>query len=622
MPVKLNFKFIVIMLLAVHSYGQRVAHKEVLLPQATHHECCGDSIVRKDFHRCGSTLYRALEEKRNPEIIQERRKLEIQSQQWIKSYRTEPIIIPVVVHVVYHHERPDQNISEAQIISQIEALNRDFRRLNSDTVNTPEIFKGVAADAWIEFRLARRDPFGNPTNGITRTPTTVSSFTMEDDNVKYDSRGGKNIWSRDKYMNFWVCDLEAGLLGYAQYPGGFSQSDGIVISYRNFGTMGTVRTPYNQGRTVTHEVGHWLNLVHTWGDEDNCEATDFVEDTPNQETHYYRCPEFPQISCGTEDMFMNYMDYTDDHCMNIFTLGQKQRMHSTLNGFRAPIQRSDALNDPIDQHVYCEMYNTQLYSASLYNYRTSEGGYATGTNEYNDKAKAQFFANELQMTMVNGGEIAFGHAFDAGGSAYAAVWRADRNNNPIGIPLALKEIPLSEIVADIENFNFTTFSFDQPVSISGPFYMGVVLPATPQDTLAILASDVTSDVNAWELQSNNRWYNFLTSWEGSLNVNLAVFPHVCQYGQAPQQELIFSIGPNPVTDHSLNMYFSNYTVGDNIVVEMFDISGRRVLVTEETEIRPLLIYNLAHLQQTGLFIIRITGENINIRRKILVLNPQ
>ncbi|NJO45318.1 MAG: zinc metalloprotease [Oscillatoriales cyanobacterium RM2_1_1] len=252
--------------------------------------------------------------------------------------RTDVRTIPVVVHVVYHSASPEQNISEAQIQSQIEVLNRDFRAKNPDITGVPEAFKSLVTDARIEFTLATTDPQGKPTNGITRTATTATAF-MDDDAVKYSLRGGINAWPGDLYLNIWVCQLGAGLLGYAQFPGGSTETDGVVITYTAFGTMGTAAAPFNLGRTATHEIGHWLNLRHIWGDDgDGCHGSDFVDDTPNQAGSNSGRPTFPRITCNNGpngDMFMNYMDYTDDGAMFMFTAGQVLRMHAVLDYERA-----------------------------------------------------------------------------------------------------------------------------------------------------------------------------------------------------------------------------------------------------------------------------------------------
>jgi hypothetical protein len=254
--------------------------------------------------------------------------------------------IPVVVHVVYR--TPAENITTAQIRSQIAVLNRDFRGRNADRKKTPAVWKGMAADALIEFVLAKRDPAGNPTTGITRTQTDRSFFTY-DDGVKSAASGGAPPWPSAKYLNIWVCTLGGGLLGYAQFPGGPAATDGVVILNTAFGRKGVTRPPFNLGRTTTHEVGHWLNLRHIWGDDAApfaCQGSDHVDDTPNQEGPNYGKPSFPNISCSNGpngDMFMNYMDYVDDEAMFMFTPQQVMRMHATLDGPRKAIGRDPAL---------------------------------------------------------------------------------------------------------------------------------------------------------------------------------------------------------------------------------------------------------------------------------------
>ena len=182
------------------------------------------------------------------------------------------ITIPVVFHVVYASSA--ENISDAQIQSQLDVLNDDFRRLNADADNTwPQ-----AADTEIEFCLASFDPQGNPSNGILRVPTTVSGFGTNDA-VKSSSSGGSDAWPAGDYLNFWVCNIGGGILGYAQFPGGSDATDGVVCGYQYTGTIGTATSPFDLGRTATHEVGHWLNLRHIWGDG-ACGASDFVDDTP------------------------------------------------------------------------------------------------------------------------------------------------------------------------------------------------------------------------------------------------------------------------------------------------------------------------------------------------------
>jgi hypothetical protein len=245
--------------------------------------------------------------------------------------------VPVVVHVVF--QTPEQNISDQQIAGQIDALNRDYRLKNPDVANVPPPFEPLATDVRVNFALAKTDPQGNATNGVTRTQTTVSSFS-DDNKVKLAASGGHDAWDATRYLNIWVCELGGGLLGYAQFPGGPAETDGVVILHQAFGTTGTATAPFNLGRTATHEIGHWLDLHHIWGDRTDCQGDDLVADTPRQQQPNFGTPTFPHVSCtnGPDgDMFMNYMDYVDDEAMMMFTAGQVVRIQAALDGPRNAI---------------------------------------------------------------------------------------------------------------------------------------------------------------------------------------------------------------------------------------------------------------------------------------------
>jgi len=244
------------------------------------------------------------------------------------------VTIPVVFHVIYANET--QNIPDSEILEQLQVLNDDFRRTNADQDNIwPQ-----GADTEIEFCLATRDPNGAPSDGILRVPTTVSSFGSNDA-MKFTAQGGSDAWPASDYLNFWVCNLGGGLLGYAQFPGGPAATDGVVCGYPFVGIDGPGAGAYNLGRTGTHEVGHWLNLRHIWGDGP-CGTDDFVADTPESDGPNYGCA-LGHISCSTDDMVQNYMDYSDDGCMNIFTQGQGDRMQATFapGGSRASLLASN-----------------------------------------------------------------------------------------------------------------------------------------------------------------------------------------------------------------------------------------------------------------------------------------
>ena len=256
------------------------------------------------------------------------------------------IRIPVVVHVV-HNGQPigeGPNISEAQVQSQIEVLNEDFRRTEDSNGFNPN---GV--DTEIEFYLATEDPEGNtlPEPGIHRfnggTPVWPTGIlTTVDSQLK-----PATIWDPNRYFNIWTVNfggfIGRSLLGYAQFPNnsglpgldeieGGAETDGVVVGYQYFGSAEKGDFPvlhpiFNLGRTTTHEVGHWLGLRHIWGDGD-CAVDDFCEDTPISDGPNSGCE--AASSCGSEDMIENYMDYTDDRCMSLFTQDQKDRMIQVL----------------------------------------------------------------------------------------------------------------------------------------------------------------------------------------------------------------------------------------------------------------------------------------------------
>lgn len=224
------------------------------------------------------------------------------------------IEIPVVVNVLYRTAA--QNVSAAQIQSQIDVLNKDFSATNADYNLTSTYNSVKSGDVRVRFVLDQ----------VVRKSTNKKSWGLND-GMKKSSQGGINPTSPTTKLNLWVCNLSSGYLGYAQFPGGSSATDGVVIDDNAFGTTGSAAAPFNKGRTATHEIGHWMNLRHIWGDA-NC-GNDQVGDTPLHNTANYGCPASGHKSTCTGtpvEMTMNYMDYTDDGCMYMFSAGQKTRM--------------------------------------------------------------------------------------------------------------------------------------------------------------------------------------------------------------------------------------------------------------------------------------------------------
>ncbi len=237
------------------------------------------------------------------------------------------INIPVVVHVIYNVNKPQENISDAQIASQIRILNDDFNAQNNDVSGVPAEFADLVADSDFSFSLVQT---------IRKSSTKTSWGT--NDAMKRSSSGGSDPVDPENKLNIWVCNIGGGILGYAQFPGGSPDTDGVVVGPQYFGDEGYVQAPFDKGRTTTHEVGHWVNLRHIWGDG-RCRQDDFVADTPTSDGPNYGCPSYPTVNCRSNDMTMNYMDYTDDGCMYMFSEGQKSRMRSIFasggprNGF-------------------------------------------------------------------------------------------------------------------------------------------------------------------------------------------------------------------------------------------------------------------------------------------------
>ena len=299
----------------------------------------------------------------NPAFLEQYNKIEKQVKEYKRLYTSsnstqrlvDPngnITIPIVVHIIHGVGQAigtGTNLSDAQVQSQIDVLNEDFSRMNPDAGLTPNAFTGVASNTMITFRLACQDPNGFGTTGITRTASPTTNFTGN--NMKFNSSNGRDAWATDRYLNVWVVQGFAGnAIGFAQPITQFSSSpntDGVVVRADCFGRGAgfTLLPQFNLGRTLTHEVGHWMSLIHVWGpnngnptDTQTCNDSDECNDTPNQLGPNFNIPALNTASCGNGgDMFMNFMDIPDDVVLNLFTNDQRVRMRSVfmLGGVRA-----------------------------------------------------------------------------------------------------------------------------------------------------------------------------------------------------------------------------------------------------------------------------------------------
>lgn len=345
------------------------------------HYVNGQSQVRK----CGfEKIYQS--QKNDASFIQTQANLaQKNSQAQLKSQTI--FIVPVVIHAI--NRTTADSISDAQILSQIQVLNSDYRKLNADTTNVESGFS--KADVRIEFCLAQRDPNGNATDGIIRYQTTIDDIG---DGTQYLQLAP--IWDRNRYLNIWVCDLGAVNAGYAYSPGAAADRDGVVIHYSNFGNIENVQDDYDLGRTTTHEVGHWFNLRHPWGDDNpvSCASDDGVADTPNQGRTYFGCPTPPDSSCGSKDMLSNFMGYVDDACMGNFTEGQKRRMRTALVNARSELLLSNAC-------LPVGLEETQLLESSSIYPNPSKGQFTLAIKDKKTINKLQINAYDIEGKAVN-----------------------------------------------------------------------------------------------------------------------------------------------------------------------------------------------------------------------------
>lgn len=289
-----------------------------------------ESLAELPPHRqCAAIEVLETQMKADPKFRARLENIELQTREFIESGRTDvtgQITIPVIVNVIYRTDM--ENIPMEQIESQIDVLNEDFNAQSAGIENIPGRFENRVADMDMNFVL----------QGVNRKFSNREVWSLNDD-MKRTSEGGLDPVSPENNLNIWVVNkiMNDGklILGYAQFPGGDPATDGVVVGFNFFGRTGFVSAPFDQGRTTTHEIGHWLNMRHIWGDDD-C-GDDLVGDTPPHDTFNYGCLSYPHLSvCNDKpELTMNFMDYTDDACMYMFTKGQKYRARSLFDPKRA-----------------------------------------------------------------------------------------------------------------------------------------------------------------------------------------------------------------------------------------------------------------------------------------------
>jgi hypothetical protein len=616
------------------------------------------SLSAQNQNKCGTMEHLAALKAADPTLEARMADLERQTQQWVADHpdqRTAAVItVPVVFHVVYNTSA--QNISDAQCQYQLAQLNADYARTNSDAGNTPAAFQSVAANTQVQFCLAVRDPNGNATSGIIHKQTSSSSFSSND-NVKHNSTGGDDAWAAGSYLNIWTCNFSGGLLGYAQFPGGPASTDGVAILYSSVGSIAHPGTEpsYNLGRTATHEIGHWLDLHHIWGDS-NC-GNDLVSDTPTQQTSNFGCPNFPHKTCGNTtngDMFMNYMDYTDDNCMNIFTAGQTTRITAALNGARSTIQSSmgctpvgggcnvpSGLNASSVTSSSATLNWGSVSGANSYNVQYRKTGTTTWTSTTStttSKAISGLTAStqyEFQVQSVCTGSLsAFSGSANFTTSGGACSDNFEPNETRAQAPTVNTNVDIVGLITpsgDKDLFKFTTVSPNTNIMIT--------LSNLPADyDLKLLNSGgglITSSSNGGttnesiirNVSTAATYYAKVVGFSGANNATQCYTLHIST-GSSPfrtaedvESEIIpgetLSVYPNPAKD-LLNVQFNSSTDG-NVDINIIDMVGRSVLKVQQIAAKGMNKFelNLSELNKGIYFVDVNNGVSREIRKIIL-----
>lgn len=502
-----------------------------------------------------------------------------------RNHRTaneESITIPVVVHIIHSNSsgtiggKNNSNISEEQVFSQIQVLNEDFGRTNLDTNLTPSEFKQVAANTNIEFCLASRDPVGNPTNGITRT--YYENLPIDNTNKNDIALKALVYWNSEEYLNIWVTEISGDVLGYAQFPSqssllglnsneGSPETDGVVINHSSFGyRTGTSSSgPYSYGRTTTHEVGHWLGLLHIWGHSQSCHASDYCDDTPDQQEPTHGCPDHVE-TCGNVSMKSNYMDYTNDACMNIFTQDQKERMHAVLSVSPRRIALKTSLGccgvkNSITLPSFADFNNQNLEEQSwtLQNWKEETTYLAAQQGVSNILTSPHFNGENTNLPVIE---------FDIQGN--------------------LEENPLVILYETNCNAVWDTL---------------LVLDQNNYEDWTTLIFEVETLANETSIR-----LQFIT--QGSINIdNLQLYQK--------SDDLNFVVYPNPSNGQELTIK-TNLTGIHTINIEIFNTIGSQILKMENQEILGSHFYLNNIMLSTGLHIIRLqSGDETKVQQFIV-----
>ncbi|MBL7900530.1 MAG: T9SS type A sorting domain-containing protein [Bacteroidia bacterium] len=591
-------------------------------------------------------------------------------------------VVPVVFHIIHggQNEGTFPNVSMAQINSQIPILNNDFAGtgLNVGNFANTNFSQALIANCNITFCLAEKDPAGNTltqkgihrVNYISNGWADPASFATSNafNNFINNTVKPATIWDPNRYLNVWISDVNGavGLLGYATFPGGTglsgltsgigtSTTDGVWCWTQTIGNTGTLFSPYDKGRTLTHEVGHWLGLRHIWGDG-NC-ATDFCNDTPTQQQSNTGCPSYPNITCSNGpngDMFMNFMDYCNDACLYMFTPDQRTRIQTAMASgqFRTQMTASSATlcgggptpvacSDTLSNFGVTDSLNSyRRATASVAETFCPQGpglaGYITGTNCWGDLEKAEFISASKYSSATNPvvtGVIVLFFQYgnlgtDGSSNVNMNIYSGTNANTQPGALLGSTSANLASIAATTNttgvpycgnpNLAFSLpvimpfkFNFSSPVAVpqSGGFFASVGIPNTPGDTVCVLDKLTGSSNTAWEKWSDNSWNSMKVAWGGSRNFNLAILPIVeCGVVGVKENKLgldKLSLFPNP-GEGKVNL-ISGAANSEALEIKVYDLYGKLVHAIVKDEPTQVLYEIDLSSEKAGVYF--ISAEN-------------
>ncbi|MBA3681464.1 MAG: T9SS type A sorting domain-containing protein [Bacteroidetes bacterium] len=600
--------------------------------------------------------------------------------------------IPVIFHVIHGGQGVGSypNISQAQINSQITILNNDFAGTGLNVGNVSSTaFSSLVSNCNVNFCLAQKNPSGatlaepgieriNYTTNSWANPTSFTTITNFRNYIENTIKPN-TIWDPTRYLNMWLTDVDGavGLLGYATFPPstglsgltsglGTTTTDGVWCWSRSIGDIGSLSPPYNKGRTATHEIGHWLGLRHIWGDA-SC-GNDFCNDTPAQQQENVGCPGYPHVTCSNGpdgDMFMNFMDYSDDACMYMFTPDQRDRVQTAMSNcpFRTQLTASSATlcgGGPVAcSYTVSNFTNTDTLANPLGLRRASaiasetfcpqgagKAGYISGTNCYGDLEKAEFISASKYASATNpvisGVVVLFfnyiGVGTDGNSNVDMKIYNGSSAASAPGSLIGSTTSNLSTIAATTNTTSVSycgnpglafgvpvimpyKFIFSSPVNAptSGGFFASVTLPNIPGDTVVVFDKMTGSSNTGWEKWSDNSWHDMKTAWGGTRNFNLAILPIIdCATGVRENSVLnnAVSLFPNP-SNGNFNV-ITTFATSQNIVITVYNMLGQNVYSNKLNNVSQTIHEVDLKNQAGGVYLVEVkSGTEKVVKRMIL-----